>query len=401
MAYKGTTKNNSSTVKVVKQETPKGANKNYSNYGYSYVTHETPKTTGPAYNQGITGYKPPEDDTDKGGGSGSGSGSGKKKTEQPKSTLNWDPNGLYDVYMSSLSAKAQDAYNRNMGIVNDLYSSAKDRLNENYDESVGILDRNNARNKNSINADAENAMRQAYINNMLSRKSLQQAMTAQGLNGGATETTRASMENNYGNARNNIDTTRNKNLADLAMQYENNLAGLRQQLNSGLSDLDERRMNYAMQINNALQNSLDSYGERILNIIQNAREQAAETGDQGKLLGAMDASYISDAGEEAFDKYALDGVSMGNLDNYAAALNNLARNSAYFGAATPEVTNPYEATSMEQAGQYANSNYARLLAAQEALGANPTGATNSSIGTNTGVSSLAQILRALANQYGA
>ena len=409
MAYSKTTKSNSGGNKVVKQVTT--GNPNYSNYGYAYTTSAgtrsnatlDPTRTATNVTYGGVGRNASTGDgtsssSSSSSGSSSGSGSGSGKKAQTSSSLNWDPNGLYDVYMSSLAARAQDAYNRNMGVVNDLYKSAADRLNENYDESVGILDRNNANNRNAINADAENAMRQAYINNMLSRKSLQQAMTAQGLNGGATETTRASMENNYGNARNNIDRTRNKNLADLLMQYENNLAGLRQQLNSGLSDLDERRMSYAMQINDKLQSQLDNYGQQILDTIQAARDRAAKSGNSGDLLGAMDASYIADAGEDAFNNYNLEGMSMGNLNNYAAALNNLARNSAYFNATPTEITNPYEATSMQQAGVEANSNYARMLQELGNLGANNTGAVNTSIGANRGVSSLEQILRAL---YGA
>lgn len=409
MAYSKTTKSNSGGNKVVKQVTT--GNPNYSNYGYAYTTSAgtrsnatlDPTRTATNVTYGGTGRNASTGDfsnssSSSSGSSSSGSGSSSGKKEQTSSSLSWDPNGLYDVYMNTLAAKAQDAYNRNMGVVNDLYKSAADRLNENYDESVGILDRNNANNRNAINADAENAMRQAYINNMLSRKSLQQAMTAQGLNGGATETTRASMENNYGNARNNIDRTRNKNLADLLMQYENNLAGLRQQLNSGLSDLDERRMGYAMQINDKLQSQLDNYGQQIMDTIQAARDRAAKSGNSGDLLGAMDASYIADAGEDAFNNYNLEGMSMGNLNNYAAALNNLARNSAYFNATPTEITNPYEATSMQQAGVEANSNYARMLQELGNLGANNTGAVNTSIGANRGVSSLEQILRAL---YGA
>lgn len=407
MAYSKTTKSNSGGTKVVKQVTT--GNPNYSNYGYAYTTSAgtrsnatlDPTRTATNVTYGGMGRNASTGDFSNSSSSSSssgGSGSGSSKKEQISSSLNWDPNGLYDVYMKSLAARAQDAYNRNMGVVNDLYESAADRLNANYDESVGILDRNNANNRNAINADAENAMKQAYINNMLSRKSLQQAMTAQGLNGGATETTRASMENNYGNARNNIDRTRNKNLADLLMQYENNLAGLRQQLNSGLSDLDERRMSYAMQINDKLQSQLDNYGQQIMGIIQDARDRAAKSGNSGDLLGAMDASYIADAGEDAFNNYNLEGMSMGNLNNYAAALNNLARNSAYFNATPTEITNPYEATSMQQAGVEANSNYARMLQELGNLGANNTGAVNTSIGANRGVSSLEQILRAL---YGA
>jgi hypothetical protein len=53
---------------------------------------------------------------------------------------------------------------------------------------------------------------------------------------------------------------------------------------------------------------------------------------------------------------------------------------------------------MQQAGVEANSNYARMLQELGNLGANNTGAVNTTIGANRGVSSLEQILRAL---YGA
>lgn len=419
MAYSKTTKSNSGGNKVVKQVTT--GNPNYSNYGYAYTTSagtrsnatldptrkDTNVTYGGTGRNASTGDGTSSSSSSSSSSGSSGSGSKKDNKSANGYTGTWSANDLINDYMDYLNRQAANAYNRNMGVVNEYYNSAKSNLKDNYDESVGILDRNNANNRNAINADAENAMRQAYINNMLSRKSLQQAMTAQGLNGGATETTRASMENNYGNARNNIDRTRNKNLADLLMQYENNLAGLRQQLNTGLSDLDERRMDYSMQINNALQNSLDNYAEKVYNTMKDYQDYynetvPTETQEQAmKRLDWLNAieGQIQNWGE-GFNEYDLGGTAkMGTAANdYINNLQNLARNSAYFNAMPTEITNPYEATSMQQAGVEANSNYARMLQELGNLGANNTGAVNTSIGANRGVSSLEQILRAL---YGA
>lgn len=334
-----------------------------------------------------------------------GSSSSVKKPSSPSATGytgTWDYSGLLASYMNTLNASAKAAYDRSMGIVNDYYNEAAGRLRDNYNESVGILDRNNARNKTSAKADAEGAMRQAYINNMLSRQSLQQAMTAQGLNGGATETTRASMENNYGNARNNIDTTLQKNLAELMTQYQNNLAGLRQQLNNGLSDLDARRMEYSMQINDRLQSMLDSYADKISSYVGNMSDAHSQgESDIGSILGAVE---VAKAAKNAFGSYngGSGAAGMGSaINSYLANLQNIANASQYVDMMAAEAQNDYNPTSMEQAGMYANSNYARLKEAQEALGANPTGATNTTLANNGGVSSLAQILRALAAQYGA
>ena len=136
-----------------------------------------------------------------------------------------------------------------------------------------------------------------------------------------------------------------------------------------------------------------------MDIIEEARDRAAASGNPGDLLGAMDAVNVEMAGSDAFDAYngAQNAASIANINDYVNALQNVAANSQNFNLTPAEVTNPYVATSMQQAGMDANSNYARML--QElAGGANNVGVTNTAYNPNANVSSLAQVLKAL---YGA
>lgn len=339
--------------------------------------------------------------------SGHSSSSGATYTEQaaPSYSYSWNGSDLIDDYMKLLNARAESAYNRNIGVLNDLYDDAAGRLRSNYKDSVGVLNTNRDNNTSAINADAEEAMRQAYINNMLSRKSLQQAMTAQGLNGGATETTRANMENNYGEARNAIDTTRNKNLAELLGQYQSNLAGLNQQLNSGLSDLDSQRMNYAMQMQSQLQNTLDSYADKLYDTITDYQdwynsEAASATPEErmARTMGLIEFERGIQNWANNIDNYNLNGAA--NLSNganeYLNNLNNIAANSSNYSLTPAQAINSYDPVSIQQAGiQAAASNYQKALAAQEALGATTPQARNTALSQYGNISSLQEILRQL------
>ena len=86
---------------------------------------------------------------------------------------------------------------------------------------------------NQLTDTTNEALKQAYITKMQPLRNLPQQMSAQGLNGGASETTLASMNNNYGNARNQLETERLKQLANLQNTYQNNLAQLEAQRASG------------------------------------------------------------------------------------------------------------------------------------------------------------------------
>lgn len=95
------------------------------------------------------------------------------------------------------------------------YRAAAAQQNKNYSYAQGQL--NDATNK---------ALQEAYINKMLTLKNLPQQLTAQGLNGGASETTLGSMNNNYANARNSLENERQNQLGALLNAYQNNMAQL-------------------------------------------------------------------------------------------------------------------------------------------------------------------------------
>lgn len=88
-------------------------------------------------------------------------------------------------------------------------------------------------NVSQLNGATDKALQEAYINRMLQQRNLQQQLSAQGISGGASETTQASMLNNYQNSRNDLETERARQLANLMQTYQNNMAALEQQRASG------------------------------------------------------------------------------------------------------------------------------------------------------------------------
>ena len=161
----------------------------------------------------------------------------------------------YDEYLRQMREAAQNAYDRGMNALNSAYDNQMSSLSDNLKETNSQLENQYNRSRNSINQDAESSLRQAYINKMLSQKNLGQQMSAQGLTGGATETTLASMLNNYNNARNNINTTTNNNLYNLEGNYSDNLSQARQAYNSAVASANLARAQQAMSLENALANN--------------------------------------------------------------------------------------------------------------------------------------------------
>ena len=164
-------------------------------------------------------------------------------------------NNDYEEYLRQQREAAQNAYDRGMETLNNAYNSQLGSLNSNLSETRSQLANQYNRSKKSVNDDAANSLRQAYINNMLSRKNLNQQMAAQGLTGGASETTMANMLNNYGNARNNINTTANKNLSDLEGNYSASLSQAMQAYNSAVANANLQKAQQQMSLENALANN--------------------------------------------------------------------------------------------------------------------------------------------------
>lgn len=187
------------------------------------------------------------------GGYSSGGGGGASEESS------YDAEQARAEYLKKLQKLAKKVYNQNMAGINSSYTSAGNTLKGNYDSTANELASKYGYQKGNINTDAEESMRQAYINSMLQKKDLGQRMAAQGLSGGATETTMASLNNNYSNARNNIDTTRQRSLSDLEQTYNSNLAEAQRQYNSAVQNLAMQRAEAEQAARNAYLNLAANY----------------------------------------------------------------------------------------------------------------------------------------------
>lgn len=206
-----------------------------------------------------------ESSTSSSGSGSKGSSSGSASTASSSAML--------QAYLAELERQrvqaANDAYNRNVSALNDAYNQRSDLLKNNYNSTLQNLATDYNASKDSINADATKAAREAYINSMLSRKNLAQNMAAQGLSGGASETTMAGLYNNYGNARNEIQTTANENLGNLENLYTQNKNSALQAYNDQLAADALQKAQYMIQFENDRQNLLTQAYESQLSQLAN------------------------------------------------------------------------------------------------------------------------------------
>lgn len=199
-----------------------------------------------------------------------------------------DPNG----YLNDLKNAALNAYNSSLSQLNNSYNQQINSLANILNQTKGQLEGNYNNARSSINQEAENYLRQAYINNMLSQKNLGQQLTAQGLSGGASESTLAGMANNYGNIRNNINTATNNSITSLLNNYNNSLADANQAYASAVDAAQQQRAKYAMQLEDTLgSNNINALMEANrrrqeeeaarLALIENAISNGADIGSTG------------------------------------------------------------------------------------------------------------------------
>lgn len=261
--------------------------------------------------------------------------------------------------LAELRRRADEAYNRNMARIENTYNSTAGDLRSNYDSTVSRLNEARDKSTNDVNADAEKSLQEAYINNMMNRKNLNQRLSAMGYNGGATETTMGSLDNQYGASRNGINEAVTKSLANLNQTYGDNLAGALQNYNSAMSNLGLQRM----QLENAAENARNN----------------------------MEASF----------QPSTDNLLM-NQD-YVNALRNVVARQGQYSFNPTQATNNYVAGNAQQAQSAAQgTNYAKYLAQAQLAAQNgtPTNRIQQDLFAevnrgNLGIDSLYDILRQL------
>lgn len=187
-----------------------------------------------------------------GGGNGSGSASGSSSSGNALSYLA----DLYGSYASQRQAALQSAYENAKNNIMGGFDSALGRLRDNLNSAQDALRSSHDNSLQKLKDDAYNSLREAYVNRMLQAKNIGQQLSAMGLSGGASESTLANMSNNYGNARNNINTTLNSNIRDLEANTAQNLANILQAFNNSAANLDSQRASQLANIDMALANGM-------------------------------------------------------------------------------------------------------------------------------------------------
>ena len=243
----------------------------------------------------------------------------------------------YSDYLRQMREAAQSAYDRGMGALNSAYDNQMNSLSNNLNETRNQLTNQYNRSRDSINQDAENSLKQAYINKMLSQRNLGQQMTAQGLTGGATETTMANMLNNYGNARNNINTTLNNNLSNLEGNYSDNLSQAMQAYNSAVANANLQKAQQQMSLENALANNQISALGDYQTLMQRENQNYLDLLKAAIQNGAS-FSYDPTAANNAVKAVAVQQAANPNLVNNYATIQELMGGGNTPGVNTPGVT---------------------------------------------------------------
>ena len=223
---------------------------------------------------------------------------------------------------------AQNAYNSNMSALENAYAKRLAGLDSNLASTKDLLTSSYNNSRDSLNASAEKSLQEAYINRMMNERNLRQQLNAQGLNGGASESAIASMLNNYGTSRNNINTATADSLRSLEETYNSNLANAQQKYNDAVSDAEATNLAYRMQLENDLANGVASsysdlysalanmdgnYANSMTNLINN--QSAASADLQQALYNTMLKNSLSPSNVSVSGSTSSNSGSTSNIVN--------------------------------------------------------------------------------------
>lgn len=248
-----------------------------------------------------TAPKPADHTTSKSNSRSSGS-SGSGSSASAYQALLAQQQARAEQLAAQKQAAAQAAYDKNMAALNNAYAQRGDLLKQNYDDTLAQLQGQYDYGAGQVNQNADRAQQQAYINYMMSKRDLPQQLAALGLTGGASESRLAGLYNNYGNARNEVDTGRNSDLASLLQTLNQNKSAALQNYNSALSDDEARKLAYQMELEQNLANQTadiltDKY--QMLSELDSAYAQQMSALQKSQADAAIDVSTWShSAGNE-------------------------------------------------------------------------------------------------------
>lgn len=192
------------------------------------------------------------------------SGNGMSDYQAQLAALYGNQRSQAEALLAQQRAAAEEAYRKGMANLESSWNAKSGALSDNLQNTLASLARQYNASKGEVNADAEKSFREAYVNYMQNRKNINQNLSAQGISGGAAESTMAGMYNNYGNSRNDISTTLNDNLTSLENLYQDNRANAQSDYNMQYAQALSDYLNYQNQMEQNLANNIaGSYGNMV------------------------------------------------------------------------------------------------------------------------------------------
>lgn len=253
------------------------------------------------------------------GGSGGGSGDGGAYGYAEASSEGMDYWSMLAYMMEQQRAAAEKAYRNSKANLDSAYDKTYAALKDNLKSALGRMEENYNYGQSIQRDDANKSLQQAYINYMMNRRNLAQNLAAAGISGGATESSLANMYNNYGNSRNNINTTLAQNLRDLQNTYQNNVANANQAYNSQWAEANQNYNNYLNQLEQMLAGWQQSnYSGGNLSSLANFASTLADlTGNMSAAAGVFTPTN-NNLGVDVFN--TVQGNNMGSVTDYAKYL---------------------------------------------------------------------------------
>lgn len=111
-----------------------------------------------------------------------------------------------------------------------------DKLNQAYAEAQAAMQKRLNDNIYATNQEHDANARQAYMLNQRQQNALGEQLANSGINGGASETARVALNNNYAMNLSNNSTSRGSAISNLRSAYEEQVANLRAQTDAKIAD---------------------------------------------------------------------------------------------------------------------------------------------------------------------
>ena len=190
-------------------------------------------------------------------GGSAGGGSGRSFSGGSGSDI---VNSIVDAIAVDPTKALRDRYATMLDELSGNHNTMLNALRQNYDSAVNTVNNNYNLSEQAQNANAEDALRQAYINYMISKKNMASDMSRMGYNGGVTESNQARMYNNYGNIRNDINRTLADRVAEINAKRNADLSDVLASYNTNVANQEKNYFNERTNIQQALSKALAAMG---------------------------------------------------------------------------------------------------------------------------------------------